>query len=125
MSKYANAGELRTPIIVEADVGTGDGEGYKTECWTNVFGADKTIRVKWVNAHGAEVFEGMRLDLNEPATLTARYSPLITSQSRILKASDKDSEDREKLYYEIISIDDVENRHEWLEIKVKRKVSAK
>ncbi len=125
MSKYANAGELRTPIIVEADVGAGDGEGYKTERWTNVFGPDKTTRVKWVNAHGAEVFEAMRLDLNEPATLTARYSPLITSQCRILKVSDINSEDKENLYYEIISIDDVENRHEWLEIKVKRKVSAK
>jgi head-tail adaptor len=125
MAKFANAGELRTPIIVEDLTSTSDSEGYDTKAWVNVFGTGQTYRVKWVNAHGTEVFEAMRMDLNEPATLTARYSDLITPECRILKASDASSADKEKLYYEIISFDDVENRHEWLEIKVKRQVSAR
>ena len=125
MAKYANAGELRTPIIIEKYTETTDGEGYSPKSWTNIFGAGKTCRVKWVNAHGTEVFEAMRMDLNEPATLTARYSPLVTPRCRILLASDANKVEKEKLYYEIISLDDVENRHEWLEIKVKRQVSAR
>ncbi len=127
MAKFVNAGELRTPVIVEEHTGAQNGNGYSEKTWANVFGTGKTYRVKWVNAHGAEVFEAMRLDLTEPATLTGRYSPLITEQCRLLLASDsgKTETEKAKLYYEIISIDDVENRHEWLEIKVKRQVSAK
>jgi head-tail adaptor len=127
MAKTANAGELRTPIVVEAYTETQGGNMYAVKTWANVFGAEILYRVKWVNAHGAEVFEAMRLELNEPATLTGRYSALITKQCRILLAADsgKSTADKEKLYYEIISVDDVENRHEWLEIKVKRQVSAK
>ena len=127
MAKSVNAGSLRTPIIVEEYTETQDGDGYAVKGWVNVFGAGKTYRVKWVNVHGTEVFEAMRLELNEPATLTGRYSPLITAQCRLLLASDaeKTAAEKEKLYYEIISMDDVENRHQWLEIKVKRKVSAR
>ena len=127
MAKSANAGDLRTPIIVEEYTGSQNGNGYPVKAWVNVFGADKAYRVKWVNAHGTEVFEAMRLELNEPATLTGRYSSLITDQCRILLVSDasKSTAEKAKLYYEIISINDVENRHEWLEIKVKRQVSAK
>lgn len=127
MAKSANAGDLRTPIIVENYPESQDGDGYPVKVWANVFGADKEYRVKWVNVHGTEVFEAMRLELNELATLTGRYSSLITDQCRILLASDesKQTAEKDKLYYEIISVDDVENRHEWLEIKVKRQVSAK
>ena len=74
--------------------------------------------MKWVNAHGTEVYQSMNLDLREPATLTGRYSSLITPQCRITKVGDPEP-------YEIISIDDVENRHQWLEIKVQRMVSAR
>lgn len=117
MAKYANAGELRTPVIVERCIETQDADGYPARAWENVFGQGE-YRVKWVNAHGTEVYESMSLDLREPATLTGRYSPLITPQCRIVKAGDPEP-------YEIISIDDVENRHQWLEIKVQRMVSAR
>ena len=45
----------------------------------------------------------------EPATLTMRYSPLITPQCRIKKAGDTEP-------FEIISMNDVRTV-EWLEIK--------
>jgi len=124
MSKEANAGELRTPVIVEAFTDTTDSDGYKSKAWANVFGDDQTLKVKWVNAHGVEVYESMRLELREPATLTARFSPLITPECRILKAVDANKEDAEQLYYEIISLDNVEDRDQWLEIKVQRMVKA-
>nr|DAR46642.1 MAG TPA: putative head-tail adaptor [Caudoviricetes sp.] len=60
----------------------------------------------------------MQLELREPATITMRYSPLINEQLLIYKGSDAQP-------FEVISIDDVEERHVWLEIKVQRKVSAR
>ena len=117
MAKYANAGELRTPIIVEKYTETQDADGYPVQQWVNVFGTE-TIKVKWVNVHGREVYESMGLNLKEPATLTARYSPLINAQCRITKVGDTEP-------FEIISLDDVENRHKWLEIKIKRVVNAR
>ena len=135
MSKDANPGELRVPVIVEEFTNPGvDANGYRTGTWLNVFG-DKNLKVKWVNLHGSEAWQEMSLQLKEPATLTSRFSPLITETCRILKNSDVVKRDRliaegkqdeaDGLYFEVISLDDVENRHEWLEIRVKRMVSAR
>lgn len=118
MAKKASPGEMRTKIIVEAYTETQDADGYPVKAWVNVFGAGKRRHTKWVNAHGTEAYEAMRMELKEPATLTMRYSPLIIPQCRITKVGDTEP-------FEIISMNDVENRHEWLEIKVQRVVSAK
>lgn len=123
MSKRANPGEMRTPVIVEAPNRGVNENGYPTEGWKNVFG-DSVVYCKWVNVHGKEVFEALSIDLKNPATLTMRYSPKITGECRILKAEDKEARYKDQLAYEIISIDDVDMRHEWLEIKVERKTPA-
>lgn len=116
MAKRANPGEMRTRVTIEAYTETQDADGYPVKAWVNVFGGAR--HTKWVNAHGTEAYEAMRLELKEPATLTMRYSPLITPQCRITKVGDTEP-------FEIISMNDVENRHEWLEIKVQRVVSAR
>jgi hypothetical protein len=97
-----------------------------------------------VNAHGSEVFAAKQMSLNEPATLTARYTPLInqglvaylaSEHDAAIHAGDdiEDAEDAadavkaalEKIRYEIISADDIENRHVWFEIKLSRKVAVR
>ncbi len=147
MSKEANAGELRTPIMVFNRTKTNDADGYETETWTNVFGQDddgneKTVRCKWINVHGTEIYDAAQLGLTEPATLTIRYSPLITATCLIyraaeyveaLAAGDEIEDEGESAAavnaalaataYEIISLDNVEQRNKWLEIKLKRKVT--
>ena len=125
MSKSANPGEMRTSVIIESCTSEVTKDGYPVLTWTNIFGDGNTVRVKWVNVHGTQVFESMGLDLKEPATLTMRYSPLINRKCRVLKTEDIDKPDKSDLYYEIISIDDVEEKHRWLEIKVQRKRDAK
>lgn len=113
MAKYANAGELRTSIKfirIDRDI---DADGYPTEVETEII---KTT-CKWVNVHGTEVFTAMQQQLREPATITMRYSPLINQKLIIYKGKDVKP-------YEVISIDDVEDRHVWLEIKVQRKSEA-
>lgn len=113
MAKYANAGGLRTPIKFIRIKRSKDADGYPVEVEVEVL---KT-KCKWVNVHGTEVFTAMQQQLREPATITMRYSPLINSKLIIYKSIDPDP-------YEVISIDDIEDRHVWLEIKVQRKSEA-
>ena len=113
MAKYANAGELRTPIKFIRIERTKDTDGYSRETEVEVL---KT-NCKWVNVHGTEVFTAMQQQLREPATITMRYSPLINQKLIIYKGKDTEP-------YEVISIDDIEDLHKWLEIKVQRKSEA-
>jgi SPP1 family predicted phage head-tail adaptor len=115
MAKYANPGALRTPVRFIRIDRTNDADGYPTETEVDVFGAP--VMCAWVNVHGNEVFTAMQMKLREPATLTTRYSPLINQKLLIYKGTDPDP-------YEVISIDDVEDRHAWLEIKVQRATEA-
>lgn len=118
MSKYANPGELRTPVFFVRIERTTDPEGYTTDSEINVFGEGVPVMTKWVNAHGTDAFAAMTLSLREPATVTCRWSPRIRPDCLIYKAGDTDP-------YEIISLDNVEERNTWLEIKVQRKVAAR
>lgn len=118
MSKSANAGELNTRVYFKKIVRETDAEGYPTEVERNIFGKGNYILAKWVNAHGSEAFTAMQLQLREPATITCRYSPLINEQLIVYRNCCDQP-------YEIISIDNVEERNVWLEIKVQRRVPAR
>lgn len=118
MSKFANAGELRTPVRFIKLQRETDAEGYSVEQEVNVFGEGVTVPVKWVNAHGTDTFTAMQLQLREPATLTVRWSPLIDRTLLVYRGSDPTP-------YEIISVDNVEERNVWMEIKVQRKEAAR
>lgn len=115
MAKNARTGELRTKITITTISHITDIDAYDIESEVNVLGAP--VWCKWVNAHGYEVVEGMKLNLKEPATLTMRYSPLVTETCLIYREVDAEP-------YEIISIDNVEERREWLEVKVQRRIKA-
>lgn len=116
MAKSANAGELNTAVRFVRIARTTDAEGYPQEREEAVF--TSSVFVKWVNAHGSEVFEALEQKLKEPATITMRFSPAIEETMILYREADTQP-------YEIISINDVENRHAWLEIKVQRKVGAR
>ncbi|MBR0376112.1 MAG: head-tail adaptor protein [Firmicutes bacterium] len=118
MSKAANAGELRTPVYFKRIERTTNEEGFSVEDEVNIFGEGVCSWVKWVNAHGSEVFTAMQLTLREPATLTVRYSPQINEKLLVYKGVDPAP-------FEVISIDNVEEKNVWLEIKVQRKVAAR
>lgn len=118
MSKEANAGELRTPVFfVRLDKKT-DEDGVTRNLEINIFGEGVFIRCKWINAHGTEVFAAMQQNIQELATITCRYSPLITKNQIVYKIGDPKP-------YEIISLDNVEEKNKWLEIKVKRRSQAR
>lgn len=122
MAKRASAGELRTRIYIRRLEKEADKEGVAGEQMESVFapGADGKERVwhcKWVNAYGTEAVTAMQLQIREPATLTMRYSDKIKADCLIYRLGDPEP-------YNIISINDVEERHTWLEVKVCRKQAA-
>lgn len=121
MARQAQAGELRTRIYIRKTVKGTDTEGSAYEREESVFGPEEPERVwhcKWVSAYGTEAMTAMQFQIQEPATLTMRYSPLIQPDCRIYKLGDPAP-------YEIISVNDVEDRHRWLEVKVHRKEAAR
>ncbi len=122
MAKRASAGELRTLVYFRRVSKAPGGNGYPMQEETCVFtdseGREQGVHCKWVNAHGAEVFSAMQLQIRKPATLTMRYSPKVDASMLIYKG-------RDPRPYEIISIDNVEERGQWLELKVQRKGAAR
>ena len=117
MAKQINPGQLRTLIEIKACIEIKDEDGFKIRDWVNVFGEGVFVGCHWANVHGQEVLTAASLDLREPATLTMRYSNKITPECRIYKKGDSRP-------YEIISLDNVNERDQWLEIKVQRTVKA-
>lgn len=119
MSKGANAGELNTAVFFVKLVKETDKDGFQVPKEENVFGTDLPVYGKWVNVHGTEVFTAMQLELREPVTFTTRYSPKLCDVAlTVYRKGDAAP-------YEVISIDNVENRNEWLEMKLQRKVTAR
>lgn len=120
MAKSARAGELRTRIMVfdKTAPGTVNKNGFLVTDCVNVFGDGATRRCKWLNAYGREVYDAKQVGIEEPATLTMRYASKVTPTSIIYRVGDGRP-------YEVIGVNDVEDRHIWLELKVKRKVAGK
>ena len=106
MARYAGAGELRTRIMVfdlprdETGEVLKDTDGYEVKELVNVFGEGRTRSCKWVNAWGTEVYQARQAGVTEPATLTLRYTPRITSTCLIYRGKDPRP-------YEVISVNDV------------------
>lgn len=120
MASRTTAGDLRTRIMVfdKPTDGQLDSDGYPVETPVNVFGEDGTRQCKWVNAYGREVYDAKQAGVEEPATLTMRYTDKVTPTCLIYRGNDKRP-------YEVVSVNDVEDRHVWLELKVQRKVAAR
>ena len=116
MSKYANPGELRTLVKFCQIRRESDADAVYQEMPFDVFGGP--IKVKWVNPHGTDALMAMQMQLREPATITCRYSAKITADCVVFKGDDPAP-------YDIISIDNVEERCRWMEIKVQRRVPSK
>lgn len=118
MAKSASIGEMRTRITVKLPTKGVDTDGFATETDADVFGGK--VWCKWVYQHGSEVFENMRLGLGEVATITMRYSSLVTPRCKVWREGESAAADA----WEIVSIDNVEEARRFLEIKVRRGVKA-
>ena len=106
-----NPGEMRTEIILETRANTEDAGGFDKPAYTAV----ETVWAKWVNAHGSEVWEAESAGVRESATATIRYRSDVNPTWAVRKGTAR---------YEIVSLDDIQERHELIEMKVKRMKEA-
>ncbi len=110
--KMTNPGELRTAVVLQkrttisTDAGGFQKPGTQTEY---------TVLAKWVNIHGSEVFAAQAAGVVEGATVTIRYRSVLDETWRISKGGQ---------VYEVVSMDDIQDRHEYIELKVKKLKAA-
>jgi len=111
--KISNPGELRTSIVLERPVLSENSGGFKKAAsYTTI----ATVWAKWQNVHGSEVWAAESVQAVDPATVLIRYRSDIDSTCTISLGS--------KRYKIVGAPDDIENRHEYIELKVSRMVSG-
>jgi len=110
-NKPTNPGDLRTQIsLLKRTVSTSTG-GFQTPATTKI--AD--VWAKWENVHGSEVWSAAAINAIQPATVLVRYNSQLDETCLVQKGSD---------LFEIVSIDDLRERHEYMELKVRRAVAG-
>jgi SPP1 family predicted phage head-tail adaptor len=104
------AGDLRTQITLLKNYPIKVG-GNKKDDWQ----IKKNPWAKVVYIHGKEVWAAQQVNATKAATVTIRYSsyPTLDETMRVQIGTQ---------VYSIVSINDILNRHEWLEIKIKAAV---
>ena len=112
-NRVVNPGELRTPVLLAPrKITTGTG-GFQ------VAGPDPdpdnqvSAWAKWSNIHGAEVWSAQAAGVTEAATVLIRYHATLNATWYI-------SKDGGSTWFEVISLDNIAERGEYLEIKVKK-----
>lgn len=106
-----NPGDLRTSIKVQKRSVTTDAGGFQTVAWTDV----ATVWCKWENVHGSEAWQANTIGAEMAATVLIRYEANVDTTCCVLKDTER---------YEIVSMDDIRDRHEYIELKVKRMVGG-
>jgi SPP1 family predicted phage head-tail adaptor len=105
--KTINPGEFRTWITLERRAVTIGNGGFETPTWSTI----TTCWARWRNAHGNESLQAALQSAEAPATVMIRYVAGLDPTCAVKKGLDR---------YEILSIDNIEERSEYLELRVKR-----
>lgn len=106
-SKVSNPGDMRTKISLKTRTVTQDAGGFSIPANTTI----ATVWSKWVNAHGREMMEGLINQVDMPALVLIRYRDDVDTACVVVKGS---------LTYEILSMDNISERGEYLELRVRR-----
>ena len=106
---HLDAGQLRTPVTVLSVTKTKNANGFTETATADALGY--TLYVQWRNAHGTEVLQAQELGLRDKATLRCRYDSRITPTCIVRKGGED---------WEIVSIDNVDERGHWMELTVAR-----
>ncbi len=119
MSKSANAGEFRTMIQIMRRIVTTNDRGFDAESYENVFGEGVSVHCKWTGNHGSEVFSRDSFEESRSATVTMRYSPLADDGRLVVFLAGDASP------WEVVNVDDMRQRHEYLELSLQKRIPAR
>ncbi len=101
--KPFNPGELRTKVTFQIPAIVQDAGAAQSEVWTTL----DTPYVKIVNAHGAEAVASDADKSTRRSTWTRRYNASVTELSSALLNGER---------WQVVSVDDIQNRHEYMEL---------
>lgn len=105
--KVFNPGELRTQVTLKSRSVSTETGGFQTPVWSTL----ATVWAKWVNVHGSEVWAAQMAQAREAATVTIRWRSGLDRTCAVEKGG---------TLYEVVSLDDIGERHEYIELKVQR-----
>lgn len=117
MAYVINAGDLRTPCVVEKAITEYDSNADPVVIWENVFGEGNWLWCAFDLASEEREEDGRRMVL-ETATITTRYSPRVHEACRIYPKSEPGRP------YLIESAQKIPNRNGWMKIVAKRRRAA-
>jgi len=106
-SQITNPGDLRTLITLKSRSVTSETGKFQKPVWSTL----ASVYAKWVNVHGSEVWAADAAGASEPATVLIRYRNDIDATGAV---------EKDGVLYEIVSLDNIGERSEYLELKVKR-----
>jgi len=96
---------MRTQVTLEQRTVAQDAGGFMVPGQ----GTSVTVWCKWTNVHGSEVWQAEALHAVRPATVTLRYLAAVDTSWTVLKGTER---------YEILSVDNIQDRDEYMEMKV-------
>ena len=105
-----NVADMRTRITFRQPTITKDDGGAQVAGFANI-ATNPTVWARWINAHGEESVTSDALKSVQRATVTVRYRSDILVTWQILK---------DGLAWQIVSIDEVQDRNRWIELMVER-----
>jgi SPP1 family predicted phage head-tail adaptor len=105
-----NVGDLRTRITFQSPTINKDAGGAQSGAYANV-ATNPTVWAQWINDHGQEsVASGADVSVQR-ATVRVRHRTDIATTWRVLKDSEP---------WNILSIDPVQDKNRWVELRVER-----
>lgn len=117
MATRADAGEMNTRVRF-LRIQTGAKKAQELDKAEDVFG--ESVYVKWVWSHGEESLANYSARMGQMATVTMRYTQAVNSQMRVVMEDEEELLGTDGGPFEIISINPVLNRRNFMEIQVRR-----
>ncbi len=102
-----NPGDLTIQIALQSRTISSGAGGFQSPAWST----QATVWARWSNVHGSEVWAAQSVQAEAPATVLIRYYPGLDTTWAVLKGAER---------YEIVSVDDIFERHEYIELKVRK-----
>lgn len=110
--KPFNPGEMRTQVVLKKRAVTSGSGGFKVAAAGDTIA---TVWAKWENAHGPDVWAAQSVGAVAPATVTIRYRSDVDQTCYVTRGSE---------LYEIVSMDNIRNANEYIEMKVRQVVEG-
>jgi len=106
-----NPCEMNKQVTLKSKAITTGTGSFQTEIYSTI----AVVWAKWVGVHGSEAWSASMINAQRAATVMIRYRDDVDETCVVVLGSD---------IYEITSMDDIHQRHEYLELKVKKVVTG-